>query len=289
MPLTAELQALLRLEPLDLARAALTIAKLEYPALDPQPSLDELDRLGALAATRLSRVRGASVRARVEALNGLLFESERFAGNQEHYDDYRNSFLNAVLERRLGIPITLALVYMEVARRAGLTVRGVSFPGHFLMRVDAAAPDADDLILDPFGGGAELDDDDFRRLLAQHLGPGVSETETAVDPALLRPCSPRQMLARMLNNLKRTYIDLRSFPQARRVSALLLVVDPKLLSELRDRGLLAYHLDDFPAALRDLEEYLRLTGTVDREDEDEERQQLVDHVKTLRRRVAGMN
>ena len=287
MRLTAELQALLHTEPLDLARASLTIARLEYPALDPRPSLDELDRLGALAATRLSRVSGTSVRARVEALNGLLFDTERFAGNQDHYDDYRNSFLNAVLERRLGIPITLALVYMEVARRAGLTVRGISFPGHFLMRVDAASPDADDLILDPFGGGAELDADDCRRLLARHLGPGASDMETAVDPALLRPCSPRQMLARMLNNLKRTYVDLRSFPQARRVAGLLLVVDPRLLSELRDRGLLAYHLDDFPAALRDLEEYLRLTSSVD--SEDEERQQLVEHVKTLRRRVAGMN
>lgn len=285
--LAAELQALLRDEPLDLARACLIVAKLEYPRLNPQASLDELDRLGALAATRLSRVRGASVRARVAALNGLLFDNERFTGNQDQYDDYRNSFLNAVLERRLGIPITLALVYMEVARRAGVTVRGISFPGHFLMRVDAATPDADDLILDPFGGGVELDDEDCRRLLARHLGPGTSEADTPVDPALLRPCTPRHMLARMLDNLKRTYVDLRSFPQARRVSGLLLVVDPKLLSELRDRGLLAYHLDDFPAALRDLEEYLRLTGAVD--SEDEERQQLVDHVKAIRRRVASLN
>jgi len=285
--LTADLQALLHQEPLDLARASLAIAKLEYPSLDPQASLDELDRLGALAATRLSRIRGGSVRARIEVLNTLLFENERFAGNRDHYDDYRNSFLNAVLERRLGIPITLALVYMEVARRAGLSVRGVSFPGHFLMRIDASAPDADDLILDPFGGGAEMDDADCRRLLARHLGPGASDSDTAVDPALLRPCTPRQMLARMLNNLKRTYVDLRSFSHARRVAGLLLVVDPRLLSELRDRGLLAYHLDDFPAALRDLEEYLRLTGAVD--SEDEERQQLVDHVKTLRRRVAGLN
>ena len=287
MPLTADLQALLHEEPLDLARASLTIARLEYPRLDAQPSLDELDRLGEIAATRLARVRGASVRARVEALNGLLFDTERFAGNHDHYDDYRNSCLNAVLERRLGIPITLALVYMEVGRRAGLAVQGVSFPGHFLMRVRSVQPDADDLILDPFGGGAELDDADCRRLLARHLGADVNDAETAVDPALLRPCTPRQMLARMLNNLKRTYVDLRSFAQARRVAGLLLVVDPRLLSELRDRGLLAYHLDDFPAALRDLEEYLRLSGAVD--SEDEERQQLVEHVKALRRRVAGMN
>jgi len=287
VPLTADLQALLHQEPLDLARASLTIAKLEYPSLDPQASLDELDRLGTIAATRLARVQGGSVRARVEVLNTLLFESERFTGNRDHYDDYRNSFLNAVLERRLGIPITLALVYMEVARRAGLSVRGVSFPGHFLMRIGTDQPDADDLILDPFGDGAELDDADCRQLLARHLGPGAADLEIAVDPALLRPCTPRQMLARMLNNLKRTYVDLRSFSQARRVAGLLLVVDPRLLSELRDRGLLSYHLDDFPAALRDLEEYLRLTGAVD--SEDEERQQLVEHVKTLRRRVAGLN
>ena len=112
--------------------------------------------------------------------------------------------------------------------------------------------------------------------------------ESEYSPELLRPCSQKQMLARMLNNLKRTYVEWRSFPQARWTTELLLVTEPNLLSELRDRGLLAYHLDDFPAALRDLEDYLRLNHWTENADR-EEREQIWEHVKNLRRRVAGLN
>lgn len=287
-PLVRELQTALGAEPLDLARAALVIAKLEYGHYDAGPSMAVLDRLGQAAFTRLRRVSGGSVRARIAALNGLLFEEEGFSGNHAHYDDFRNSLLNVVLERRLGIPITLALVYMEVARRGGDRVHGVAFPGHFLMRVPAriGSRDEDDVIIDPFDGGAELDEADCRRLLARHLGPATDDAP--FDPALLRPCTPRQMLARILNNLKRTYVEMRSLPQARRVTNLLLTVDPTLVSEIRDRGLLSYHLNEFPPALRDLEDYLRLNTWKGDEDQ-EERDQILDHVKTLKRRVASMN
>ena len=105
---------------------------------------------------------------------------------------------------------------------------------------------------------------------------------------LLRPCTPRQMLARMLNNLKRTYVELRSFPQAYAATDLILAVDPTLLSELRDRGLLAYHLDDFPSALRDLEDFVKLHAWTD-EANTEEREEIWNHIKNLRRRVAGFN
>jgi regulator of sirC expression with transglutaminase-like and TPR domain len=287
MSIVTDLHGLLSTEPLDLARAALTIARLEYPNLRFTKSLDTLDRLGERAAARLQPGNGAPLRARIAALNRLLFEEEGFAGNRTHYEDFRNSCLNVVLDRRLGIPITLALVYIEVARRAGLTVLGVGFPGHFLMRVPGEYPDGGrDLILDPFNRGVEIDVQDCRALLSKHLG--MLNEDIPLDPALLRPCAPRHMLARMLNNLKRTYVELRSFPQARCVSDLLLTVDPSLLSEVRDRGLLAYHLDDFPAALRDLESYLRLSPKVDHEGR-QEWKQLWDHVKTLRQRVAGLN
>lgn len=282
-----ELHDVLGGEPLDLARAALVVAKLEYAGLAPQPYLDHLDRLAGRAVERLARVSGASVRARLEVLNGLLFDEERFAGNRAHYDDFRNSLLNAVLDRRLGIPITLALVYMEVARRAGVDVQGVAFPGHFLMRVPGRqfGGTEDDRIVDPFSGGAVLDERDCRRLLAQHA---ESQDAAPFNPELLAPCTPRHMLARILNNLKRTYVELQSFPQAYHVTELLLAVDPRRLSELRDRGLLKYHLDDWPSALRDLEDYVRLqqrTGSPDRD----ERDQIWQHVKTLRRRVASLN
>jgi regulator of sirC expression with transglutaminase-like and TPR domain len=284
-PLLVDLQSVLAAEPFDLARAALIIARIEHPHLDSTVYLEVLDGLGREAARRLARVSGPSIRARISVLNTLVLEEERFAGNHGHYDDYRNSLLNVVIERRLGIPITLALVYIEIARRAGLVVQGVGFPGHFLMRVPARGADGeeDDVLLDPFDRGVEMDLADCRRLLVRHVGD-----EAPFDASLVRSCTRRHMLARMLNNLKRTYVEMRSFPQARRVTDLLLAVDPLILSELRDRGLLAYHLDDFPAALRDLEDYLRLNNWKD-EAEAEERDQVLDHIKALRRRVAGSN
>jgi regulator of sirC expression with transglutaminase-like and TPR domain len=278
--LGAELAAVLGDEPCDLARAALVIAKLECPRLDPAPTILALDRLGREAGDRLRRLDGAPVGARVGVLNALLYDEARFAGNRESYDDFRNSLLNLVVERRTGIPISLAVVYMEVARRAGLRVEGVAFPGHFLLRVPGDFAIEPPVILDPFDRGRELSDEDCRALLARTMGD-----EAPYDRSLLEPCSSRHLIARMLNNLKRTYVELRSFPQARRVTELLLFADPSLFSELRDRGLLAYHLDDFPAALRDLEEYLRLRTETDRAERDE----IWEHVKNLRRRVASLN
>lgn len=281
-PLASDLRAVLAADPVDLAQAALVIARLEYPALDPAESLRAIADLGERAVERLASLEGAPVRARIAALNRLIYDEEQFAGNRERYGDFRNSFLNVVLRRRLGIPISLALVYMEVARRAGLEVLGVSFPGHFLLRVppDAGADTA--LILDPFNNGRELGEAECRGLLARHL-----DDDSAFTPALLHACTSRQMLTRMLNNLKRTYVELRSFPHARSVTDLLLTVDPTLVSEIRDRGLLAYHLDDFGCALRDLEDYVRLRNWST--DDHDERDELWEHVKTLRRRVAGMN
>jgi regulator of sirC expression with transglutaminase-like and TPR domain len=286
-PLVVDLEAALARDPIDLASVALILARLEYPAVQPGPYLDLLDRLGDEARKRVGRIRGRSIRARVAALNGLLFGDERFAGNRGYYDDFRNSYLNVVLERRLGIPITLALVYMEVARRVNIDVQGVSFPGHFLMLVPPAGTDHEGLLLDPFAGGAEMHLADCRRLLATQIGQAGEGRP--FDRSLLRPCTHRHIVARMLNNLKRTYLEQHAYGRARRVTDLLLSVDRAMLSELRDRGLLAYHLDDCPAALRDLEDYFRLRTWKDDEPDREERDQILDHIKTLRRRIAGWN
>ena len=280
-PLGRELASVLADDPVDLARAALVIARLEYPSLDPVPTLATLSALGDRAAERLHQLDAAPVRTRIAALNRLIYREEHFAGNRAHYDDFRNSLLNVVLERRLGIPISLAVVYMEVARRAGLDVRGVAFPGHFLMRVANPAGEAG-VILDPFDGGDEVDEQGCRQLLARRLGD-----DAGYDEEMLSPCSSRQIISRILNNLKRTYIELRSFEHARQVSDLILAVDPAALTEVRDRGLIAYHLDDYSAALRDLEDYFRLQTWS--EDSREERDQIWAHVKNLRRRLAGMN
>lgn len=282
-PLSREFSAAVSDDPQDVARAALVIAKLEYPNLDIRPSLNRLAELGDEAIAALEPVADAPLRRKIEVLNELVFVREGFAGNRAHYGDYRNSLLNLVISRRLGIPITLAVVYMDVARRAGLTVLGVTFPGHFLMRVPNEDDDRNAIILDPFDRGRELDERACRALLVENMGD-----EVVFSPSMLRPCTPRQLLARILNNLKRTYVESRSFPQARTATDLILAADPTLLSELRDRGLLSYHLDDFPAALRDLEDYVRLHAWAEDGNQDE-REEIWNHVKTLRRRVASFN
>jgi regulator of sirC expression with transglutaminase-like and TPR domain len=278
--LAADLHKAVSREPIDLARAALLIAKLEYPDLDPAPSLKKLDELGARAADAVAPLQTAPMSVRLAAIAEEIFEHDGFAGNRAHYDDFRNSCLNVVLERRLGIPITLALVFIEVARRAGIEAQGVSFPGHFLVRGpdDSGAP----LVLDPFDHGRPLGESDLRALLAR-----MNDSEAPYSQDLLKPCTPRQMLARMLNNLKRTYVELRSFNQAYAATDLILAVDPTLLMELRDRGLLAYHLNNYSSALRDLEEFVKLYSWSESDRRD--RETLWTHVKNLRRRIAALN
>lgn len=283
-----------------LAPAALAIAGVEYPTLDPVPYLQRLERMGEAAESRMLRHAtdtGTATQVRIATLNAYLYEELGFSGNREHYDDPRNSFLNEVFDRRMGIPITLAIVYLEIGRRAGLRLEGVNFPGHFLVRAPGLPGCADDdVIIDPFHAGAILSEVDCRQLLRQHVGD-----EAAFERGLLATATRQQIVVRMLVNLKRLYVRMRSFPQARAIADLLLAVDPSALAELRDRGLLAYHMEDFPAALKDLETYLRLmprgdatdlADEIDDANDDEpssESAQIWEHVKTLRRRVASFN
>ncbi len=273
-----------------LAQAALVIARIEYPRLDVPAYLAKLDAMGALAENAIQchvdTTGDASTLSCITAMNRYLFEELHFVGNRDKYEDPRNSCLNEVLDRRTGIPITLSVVYMEIARRAGLQIEGINFPGHFLVR----CPDLDShaggsLIIDPFHGGALLSEHDCRLLLQRHVG-----SEVAFNRSLLAPTTRPQIVARMLLNLKRIYVHMRSFPQARDVTELLLAMTPSALSELRDRGLLAYHLNDVTAALRDLQTYLKLSSMSEMDKEArEEFEQIWEHVKTLRRRVAGLN
>jgi regulator of sirC expression with transglutaminase-like and TPR domain len=274
----------------DLAAPAFLIARLEYRSLDPGPYLDRLDEMGETAFKRIAADPGqeAPLAARVDALNDYMFNELGFFGNRDQYEDPRNSCLNDVIDRRTGIPITLSLVYIEVARRAGIRAEGINFPGHFLVRAlhDLHTDDpGEGLIVDPFHTGAILDEKDCRQLLQRSVGD-----EAAWAPELLARATRRQILVRMLLNLKRLYVDWRSFPQARVVTDLLLALSPGALSEFRDRGLLAYHMNDFAAALRDLEKYLKLSKMGDADEEQRrDNQEVWEHVKALRRRVASLN
>ena len=281
----------------DLAVAALMIARVEYPKLDAGPYLDLLDAIGREAKRRVDEARPIDADApshvdpqgysRVMALNDYLFGELRFIGNDLQYEDPRNMFLNEVLERRTGIPITLSLIYIEVARRAGVHVEGVNFPGHFLVRCPArrGLQYSEDLIIDAHHGGALLSRDACVKMFRKHADP-----DATFDSELFAHATKPQIMARMLVNLKRLYVRMHSFPQARDVTELLIAVDPSAITELRDRGLLAYHLKDFSGALRDLQRYLQLSAKSELDEEErKDHEQIWEHVKALRKRVASLN
>lgn len=271
-----------------LARVSLVVARIECPRLDPDPYVARLDAMGDTARRAIeqyaSETGDTSAHGGLVALNTYLFEELGFVGNRDQYDDPRNSCLNEVLDRRTGIPLTLSIVYMEVARRAGIQIDGINFPGHFLVRCPGLTG-AHHLVIDPFHGGALLSEQRCRLLLEKHVGQ-----EVAFSRSLLEPATRLQILVRMLLNLKRNYVHLRSFPQALVVTELLLAVNPSAFTELRDRGLLAYHLNDVAGALRDLQTYLKLSSMSEMDQEARAEQgQIWEHVKTLRRRVAALN
>jgi regulator of sirC expression with transglutaminase-like and TPR domain len=271
-----------------MVRAAILLGALERPSVDPGPALATLAEMGETASLRLQRAPTGAA-ARVSALNAYLFGELGFRGNDRHYDDPRNSFLDEVLARRTGIPISLSVVYIDVARRAGLALEGVNFPGHFLVREageNAAAGDHP-LIIDPFNRGVRLSEPDCQHLLERHVGP-----DAIFSRDLLAPADKRQILIRMLTNLKRIYVRCRSYPQARTVTEMLIAVDPSSSTELRDRGLLDFQLKRFPEAVAALESYLRGLGNAPQQADEETRkeyEQIWEHIKALKRRMASFN
>ncbi len=275
-----------------LVRGALIVASVEHGDVEAAPILETLAAMGHEASRRLALIEGTE--DRIAALNDYFFEDLGFHGNEAHYDDPRNSFVNDVLVRRTGIPISLAVIYLDVGRRAGVPLEGVNFPGHFLVRSPSTGPHVPDLLIDVFHRGAILREADCQRLLERHAGGEVVLTAEALVTA-----DTRQTLVRMATNLKRLYVRSRSFPQALDVTHLLVALDEHGPVELRDRGLLAYQLKRFPEALHDLERYLRLLsppfptpGAAPPDDDSDDRkeyEQIWEHVKTLRRRVAGYN
>jgi len=230
-----------------LAEAALWIAAEEYPDLDVPGWLARLDVMGQAAARRITRE--MNVDDASAALNSFLFEEQGFRGNQTDYYDPRNSFLNEVLERRLGIPITLSVVYIEVAARAGVRVEGVGLPGHFVVRIERHRAAR---LLDPFNGGVPLTEVDCRALVEATHG-----TSMALDRHLLGPVTTGGILTRMLGNLKGIYLRDRDFPRALAAVERILLLRPGVLAEVRDRGTIHAKLGAASSAIRDWEAYLR--------------------------------
>ena len=238
-------------EYINLAEAALLIAQREYPELDPVPYLRRLDDLAGQCRARLAGDDAPA--AIIPVLNRFLFEELGFRGDLETFNDPRNSFLNDVLDRRQGIPISLSLIYMEIGRRIGLPVQGVSFPGHFVVKVDSGGAR---IVLDPFAAGRTLD----RRELERRLDDLSSRKRSDWDmERLLATASNKGILARMIRNLKGIYLNREDWPRALDAVNLILRIFPDAASEIRDRAHVHDQMDSLRAAIQDYEQYLMLS------------------------------
>lgn len=233
-------------ERIDLAKAALYIAQEEYPNIDAEEYLNAFDTMALELQERLPSQR-YPLRV-IQSINQYLYDDLGFAGNVEDYYDPRNSYLNDVIERRLGIPITLALVYLEVARRIDFPMVGVGMPGHFLIRPDI--PDTE-IFIDTFNGGEIMFPQDCQERLTQFYQQPVQ-----LQPEFLATVSKRQILARMLANLKYIYLNQQELEKALAAVERILLLFPGAAIEVRDRGLLCYELGLSDQAANDLETYL---------------------------------
>ena len=264
----ARFAALLERPHIPLDEAALAIAAEEYPGLDPAPTLAGLDALAARVGEQVG-----DLRPPIKVLQAMrtVFRDEGFQGNEKEYYDPRNSFLNEVVERKVGIPITLSLLTIEVARRLDLHLQGVGFPGHFLVKCPQQTGLPGEIFIDAFNGWELLGSDEctarFRAVL--HGRP--------FDKSLLDPVDSRHILTRLLHNLKRIYVERGDDVRTLWVVDRLLQVTPGDLEERRDRGLVSARLGGTAAAARDLEAYVQ--GNPRASD--------VDEVRALLRELGG--
>ncbi|MGI2902436.1 SirB1 family protein [Tolypothrix sp. VBCCA 56010] len=239
---------------IDLAKAALYIAQEEYPDLDVEHYLNVLDTMAAEAKKRLPI--GRYPLRVIQSINQYLYDDLGFAGNKKDYYDPRNSFLNDAIDRRLGIPISLALVYLEVARRVDFPMVGVGMPLHFLIRPDI--PDME-IFVDAFNNGEVMFVEDCQERLSQ-----IYQQSVTLQPEFLAAVNHRQFLVRMLTNLKYIYLKQQDIEKALAAVERILLLLPDTILELRDRGLLYYQLGLYTQATQDLQSYL--TRVPDAED-----------------------
>lgn len=232
---------------IDVAKAALYIAQEEFPSLDVERYLAQLD-IWAVEVAKTIPSDSYPLKT-IKHINQYIYEELGYRGNQEDYYDPRNSFLNEVIDRRTGIPITLAVIYLEIARRLDFPMLGIGMPGHFLIR-----PDFEDIgvFVDVFHQGEILFEQDCLELLRKMY----QQPLPSLPPEFLAPVTSKQLLARMLTNLKVIYIQQNDLNRALGAVDRILLLFPDALRELRDRGIIQTELGDFSAAILDLESYL---------------------------------
>jgi regulator of sirC expression with transglutaminase-like and TPR domain len=240
-------------EKIDLVEAALLIARTAFPDLISSHCTDRLDQWADSLRMRIGN--SSSAGDILTNLNRILFDEEGFRGDAGDYYDPQNSFLNRVLERKVGIPITLSLVYSEVGRRAGLPVHGIALPGHFIAGLLHASGT---LYIDPYNRGEILTEKECREMIRARYGQAV-----AADTSWKTPAGKKMILKRMLRNLKAIYRQLGQDLQSFEMIQWILAVDPDASDELKERGLLYEAMGNSAFAVRDLERYLEVAPTSD--------------------------
>lgn len=241
---------------LPLLDTALLIARDEYPDLDAAGIAAQVDTYADALRPRLDG--DVDLPARLTAINRYLFDEVGFAGNVNQYDDPRNSYLNEVVDRKLGIPISLAVIQIEVTRRLGLPLDGVSFPGHFLVRLPV---DDGILVLDPYNKGRPVSAEELRERASPHLGGQPPDDQQLLQ--ILAPATHRMILMRMLRNLKGLYAQAGDWERVARSADRLLKLSPDTAEAVRDRGLAYRELGYAKGAREDLARYLQLLPEAD--------------------------
>ena len=236
-------------EEIDLVGATLIIARISYPRLDETVYQRYLSDLTERLRSRLNKTDRPV--AMIEKLNRILFEEEGFRGNRHNYFDPDNSFINRVVDRKLGIPITLSLIYTEVGKKAGMNLSGIALPVHF---ITALFHESGRTLIDPFKQGEILSEEECRTMVRRRLGE-----ESAFDTRQLSPARPKEILIRMLRNLKAIYLQTHNDMKAFQMLHWILTLDPGSKAELRERGLLYEALGNTDRAAEDLERYIALS------------------------------
>ncbi len=260
---------------IELDRAALLVAAEEYPTLQIEDYLTQLDALAEEARQRMTLGELFNPLECATALATHLFYEGRFDGNTNDYFDARNSYLNKVIDRGKGIPITLCVVFLETARRLGVELFGVGLPGHFLVKY---SDEEQEVFFDPFNGGRMLTVENCRAMIET-----MYEGRVQFDLAFLRPVTKKQILARMLQNLKNIYVNAADLNKLLNVIERLLLLQPDAVLELRDRGLTCYGLRKYSQARTDLETYLRHLPHA------EDKNKIQEVLKDVRQRQAQLN
>ena len=258
---------------LDLARTALLVAAESDPRVDVDSQLHTLDTWASELRARIEP--GWNNLQKLARLRSFVFEDLGFRGDSKDYFSPSNSLLHQVMERRLGVPLTLSIIFMELGWRVGIPFEGVGFPGHFLVRLPG---EPRDLVLDPFNHARTMHEEDCRRLLDEVTGGRLE-----FDGRLLASVTKRDIIARLLRNLKGAYLRANQDEGALSAVERLLLIQPDDLDEVRDRGLLLFRLQRFGPALDSLNQYLAARPNAP------DRESITNHVGTLRQILASLN